>query len=410
MPRSVNSSLWNFPGGFSDWLNKAKPMVTVVKEFEGRPYNNKVQIEILEAMKHKGLTEARLEGVQARKILNSLTKAHLIKNRPVFKITEYGMSLINATAEKDLYRAMQEACLAIHFWDPLEEDMDRDFDIRPFVAVLRILLELDYISAVEIQRTVLRIKNEKQIWKAIDEIRRFRDWRKTDYEAGVDEINRASWMISLFASTNLILRESRPVLIKLNLEESDRIQEIIREFFPDEEKDLENILDVQIRSEILNRKIETNDGQIDEFLIEMLLPPGKPEKKHTETNSYKRNTKTAEAIKKLYDYNCQICGVQLKKKGWTEGRRRVDSWEYLYAETAHISGHAESPELDYAGNMLCLCPNCHKNLDNEVYKIIDEDGSIFCKDLIEGKNYKIHFKNGHKLEIKGDIEEDFFSF
>lgn len=65
-----------------------------------------------------------------------------------------------------------------------------------------------------------------------------------------------------------------------------------------------------------------------------------------------RDTAVSSSIKKLHDYRCQICDVQLPTRAG------------LYAEGAHIrplgSPHNGS---DSRGNILCLCPNHHVLFD-----------------------------------------------
>lgn len=66
-----------------------------------------------------------------------------------------------------------------------------------------------------------------------------------------------------------------------------------------------------------------------------------------------RDTAMSRAIKELYNYTCQVCGVQIDA---FEGR--------LYAEGAHIRPLGR-PHLgqDSRDNLLCLCPNHHTQLD-----------------------------------------------
>lgn len=66
-----------------------------------------------------------------------------------------------------------------------------------------------------------------------------------------------------------------------------------------------------------------------------------------------RDTAVARQVKKLYNYCCQICGVELRGFG---GRK--------YAEGAHVRPLGR-PHLgaDHLENLLCLCPNHHTQLD-----------------------------------------------
>ncbi len=74
-----------------------------------------------------------------------------------------------------------------------------------------------------------------------------------------------------------------------------------------------------------------------------------------------RDTAQARAIKRLYDYSCQVCGARLKGLAGP------------YAEAAHIrplgSPHHGPDTLD---NLLCLCPNHHVLLDFGGFAIADD--------------------------------------
>lgn len=93
-----------------------------------------------------------------------------------------------------------------------------------------------------------------------------------------------------------------------------------------------------------------------------------------------RDTKIAHDIKKLYNYECQICGVILEIK---MGR---------YAEGAHIKPLGKPHDGDdNTDNIICLCPNHHVLFDKGSFSILD---NFDLTGNISGK-LKIHPK--HKL-------------
>jgi putative restriction endonuclease len=73
-----------------------------------------------------------------------------------------------------------------------------------------------------------------------------------------------------------------------------------------------------------------------------------------------RDTKIAHDIKKLYNYECQVCGITLITKS---GR---------YAEGAHIKplGIPHDGD-DNSDNLICLCPNHHVLFDKGSFSILD---------------------------------------
>jgi len=76
-----------------------------------------------------------------------------------------------------------------------------------------------------------------------------------------------------------------------------------------------------------------------------------------------RDSKLGRQLKKLYDYKCQICDLQIETDAG------------FYAEAAHIkpvgSPH-DGPDL--IENLLCLCPNHHLMFDKGVF-FVNEDMS-----------------------------------
>lgn len=101
-----------------------------------------------------------------------------------------------------------------------------------------------------------------------------------------------------------------------------------------------------------------------------------------------RDTKISIDLKKLYKFECQVCGIALPtKKGF-------------YAEGAHIKplGKPHNGD-DCVDNLLCLCPNHHVMFDRGSFSISDSltllgelSGSITIhkKHIIELDNLKYH--------------------
>ena len=95
-----------------------------------------------------------------------------------------------------------------------------------------------------------------------------------------------------------------------------------------------------------------------------------------------RDSKLGRQLKKLYDYKCQVCDLQIETDAG------------FYAEAAHIkpvgSPH-DGPDL--IENLLCLCPNHHLMFDKGVF-FVNEDMSL---DGISGrlqlhKNHTISYE------------------
>jgi putative restriction endonuclease len=94
-----------------------------------------------------------------------------------------------------------------------------------------------------------------------------------------------------------------------------------------------------------------------------------------------RDTKIAHDIKKLYSYECQVCGIFLATKS---GR---------YAEGAHIKPLGKPHNgNDNSDNLICLCPNHHVLFDKGAFSILDNF------ELIGNAKGKLKVSANHKLD------------
>ncbi len=113
--------------------------------------------------------------------------------------------------------------------------------------------------------------------------------------------------------------------------------------------------------------IQTNQGGPSLLLAandQSLIPPPTPLPSDLEdgpTNRVKitayrilRDTELARSVKAMHDYRCQICGHTIELADGT-----------LYAEAHHIQPLGNCGP-DVIGNILCVCPNHHAELDYRV--------------------------------------------
>lgn len=100
-----------------------------------------------------------------------------------------------------------------------------------------------------------------------------------------------------------------------------------------------------------------------------------------------RDTKMSNDIKKMYNYECQVCGTYIKT---STGR---------YAEGAHIKPLGTPHNgPDTANNILCFCPNHHVMFDRGSFTIENDfkltgiDGSLIVneKHIINYSFLKYH--------------------
>jgi putative restriction endonuclease len=115
---------------------------------------------------------------------------------------------------------------------------------------------------------------------------------------------------------------------------------------------------------------------------EFLQPPfdnaEPPPRIETQVNRVIRNTPAARALKCLYEFHCQVCGVRIEPTPDT-----------FYVEVHHVrplgGGHNG---LDTASNMLVLCPNHHAMFDFGIPRFISVDSLD-----IAGASYQLNTKH-----------------
>ncbi|HEV8503961.1 MAG TPA: YDG/SRA domain-containing protein [Chitinophagaceae bacterium] len=95
-----------------------------------------------------------------------------------------------------------------------------------------------------------------------------------------------------------------------------------------------------------------------------------------------RDTKLSREIKELYEYKCQVCGIEISVRG------------VAYAEGAHIRPLGKPHNgKDKSTNIICLCPNHHVMFDKGIFSI--------------GKNlHLVGLKGKLNLHVDHKLDED----
>lgn len=95
--------------------------------------------------------------------------------------------------------------------------------------------------------------------------------------------------------------------------------------------------------------------------------------------TYKRDNKTISQLKRLRNYRCQMCGVQIPK---SDGG--------FYIEGAHIDPKKDKGN-ELPNNIMILCPNHHKEFDYGKPKTLIRNEDVFKFEL-NGNQYEVSLK------------------
>lgn len=145
-------------------------------------------------------------------------------------------------------------------------------------------------------------------------------------------------------------KESLAERVKRAYHESEQVSSSMDDFNSQKQKwDYDNLdinnIEADISSEIKHSK---KRRKISSLLIE-------------------RKKVVTEKVKQWYGHKCQICGESFETKGGN-----------LYAEGHHfipIGDEKECEDIDNLGNVLCVCPKCHKMMHQGKWKSIGIDSN-----------------------------------
>ncbi|MCT4171481.1 HNH endonuclease [Elizabethkingia anophelis] len=113
----------------------------------------------------------------------------------------------------------------------------------------------------------------------------------------------------------------------------------------------------RVRLEYIGQNPERNTPE----RIELRYSNKRTERKESTVLRIVRDTRIADDVKKLYNYECQVCGETIPTKSGG------------YAEGAHIKplGRPHDGD-DSSDNLICLCPNHHVMFDKGTFSITDD--------------------------------------
>ena len=136
---------------------------------------------------------------------------------------------------------------------------------------------------------------------------------------------------------------------------------------------------------------------VDEKLLSMISADDRTQSvKLGRRTYYYSKTSLKEAVKCLYDYQCQVCGARVYRPGWVQSLSRTEQWKFLNADAHHIlSLHEEGP--DRMENLLCLCPTCHRRFHTQQFTLRSNGTALGCEDTVLNHSWEISVK--HPIQL-----------
>ncbi len=145
---------------------------------------------------------------------------------------------------------------------------------------------------------------------------------------------------------------------------------------------------------VLHTLVNSSDEQqIDDQLRALAtLDPKKHAVKLGKHHYHVSDAALKEAVKCLYDFQCQICQTRVYRPGWLATLPRSAQWHFLNADAHHILPlYQEGP--DSLDNLLCLCPTCHRKFHTEQLHLIRHNQNLGCEDVILGRQWQVTEKH-----------------
>ncbi|MEA4859419.1 MAG: HNH endonuclease [Sphaerochaeta sp.] len=136
---------------------------------------------------------------------------------------------------------------------------------------------------------------------------------------------------------------------------------------------------------------------VDEKLLSMISADDRTQSvKLGRRTYYYSKTSLKEAVKCLYDYQCQVCGARVYRPGWVQSLSRTEQWKFLNADAHHIlSLHEEGP--DRMENLLSLCPTCHRRFHTQQFTLRSNGIALGCEDTVLNHSWEISVK--HPIQL-----------
>ena len=397
---------------------RIKGILRVLKEgFEGKLWNATTQSKFADELVSRRLYKPRGrimdKPLRARTwvgILNTLGLASAHQGRPVI-ITDAGKALLNRFyAESEI---LLRQLLKWQFPSPVSR-RNREMDIAPYVAVLRLIVKLGYLTKHEITAFLFLTVKSLDLNAVARDIKQFRKRGGDVNKSVVDALKKklqpmsskdiSRWKLNFYDYADVLIRYLVFTRIfkfkkgRLSVASSKRaLANLIAKRWSAKAKDFDseakfyeyyydpsepNIFGERIREAVYTcvrkRKMEVPP----EYLEDVTKKIGTAKIVERVVKLIQRNRKLAQALKKMYHGGCQICRSTFKTRSGDN-----------YSEEHHIIPLGEKG-ADKPGNIVILCPTCHMKLHYAHWERIGQRKNVIEIE-INGQPAEVRYKLRH---------------
>lgn len=221
----ANLSKTRTPFGFTSprTIEKIIPEIEIlINKFSGKVWNNSLQKEffhqLFDSDFYEGSKMPKNITLAARDRITRAPKSFgFVDLKPVIKITEAGTALLSGVRTNEIFtkQLLKFQLPSLYHKIPL----DRNFNVRPYLELLRLIYDLKSISKKEVAIFFLQISNYKYYNKVLKKILKFReDKSKLQFKV---KISRKKFTEELFTNEIIEIYTKEIEKNDLKIRESD---------------------------------------------------------------------------------------------------------------------------------------------------------------------------------------------
>lgn len=215
----------------------------LVENFEGKQWNNKTQKEFYLALSKQDFFEGSPTGdiaFKARDRINRAPKAlGLVDLKPKIKLTDAGKEFIYGNRPEEIFTRQ---LIKFQLHSPYHKDENNEFNIKPYLELMRLIDELDGLTKHEIALFVMGLTNYIKYDRTKENIIKFREEKITLREK---QISYKSFVSNKFTETLTKLFETEISEGNISIREND--EQSLKKFISTKRRNHLDYADASIR-------------------------------------------------------------------------------------------------------------------------------------------------------------------